>query len=296
MAGVTGRSMQPTSRWGRLKETKVDPLERFGLPSKGDKRLLNFEAQETYYKEIVERYRKVDRTTQDLGTALDEQMASLNITVNHTPKQLITPSAPAAAQNERDRLLMAMRKLREGMVASNRADGFAVQAYSFCIRRAILAKHMESYHPALLHLLERLHPKVSSSIVAQEERLEFVGYLILDLACRQADYAGAFATRNLYRLAESRINAVLQAMVHGQYHLFWKARRTANIYQVKLMEYVDERMRSLTIRCLERAYFTVDAGFLNDVTGMDWDEFVGKYKVPWERDGQMLVLRRRAIR
>lgn len=204
-------------------------------------------------------------------------------------------SLSTAAENERDTLLMAMRKLREGIVASKRADDFAVRAYSFCIRKAILAKHMESYHPALLHLLQILYPK-TSSIIAHRERQEFVGYLILDLACRQEDYAGAFTIRKLYRLVEPLTDAVLQAMIFGHYHLFWETRKAANIYQMKLMEYAEERIRAFTIKCLERAYFTVDAKFLSDVTGMSCTEFFGEYKVPWEQDGQTVVIRRRNIR
>ena len=254
---------------------------------------MNFEAQEIFFKEIVEGYNRAGSIDQDKGTELEEELASLTIAENNAPKHRMATSIMAAAQNEQDRLLMAMRKLREGIVASNRADDFAVQAYKFCIRKAILAKHMESYHPALLHLLRFLHPKAPS--IGHEERREFVGYLILDLACRQADYAGAFAARSLYRLAEPTIDAVLQAMVHGHYHLFWKTRRTANKCQGKLMEYGEARIRVLTIGCLERAYFTVDMKFLSDVTGMDCDEFIGTYKISWGQEGQTVVIRRRKI-
>ena len=38
MARAVGLPMQSTNRWGRLKDIKLDTLESFGLPSKGDKR------------------------------------------------------------------------------------------------------------------------------------------------------------------------------------------------------------------------------------------------------------------
>ena len=59
-------------------------------------------------------------------------------------------------------VLSALRKLREGIVASKRKDAFAVQAYLFCIRVSVLVKHSESYHPAILHLLHHASPVPST--------------------------------------------------------------------------------------------------------------------------------------
>ncbi len=64
-------------------------------------------------------------------------------------------------------VLGALRKLREGIVASKRADDFAVQAYLFCIRLSVLVKHPESYHPAILHLLRRM---VAVSVIPQPQQ------------------------------------------------------------------------------------------------------------------------------
>ena len=53
-------------------------------------------------------------------------------------------NADVSGQKDLSVLIMAMRKLREGIVATKRVDDFSIQAYIFCIRLSILVKHMES--------------------------------------------------------------------------------------------------------------------------------------------------------
>lgn len=79
-------------------------------------------------------------------------------------------------------IAQAMRKLREAIVAIGRIDDFAQGVYIFVIRVTILLRQMESYYPALLHLLQRIHLKNRLSARVFQEML---GYQILDLACRR---------------------------------------------------------------------------------------------------------------
>ena len=94
-------------------------------------------------------------------------------------------NADVSGQKDLSVLIMAMRKLREGIVATKRVDDFSIQAYIFCIRLSILVKHMESYHPAILHLLKKMH---TVQPLTNTELQEFVGYLVLDLAAGKATY------------------------------------------------------------------------------------------------------------
>src|SRR5439155_7885722 len=107
------------------------------------------------------------------GDELGKSFASLSI--SHASSTVQNP-ADRTSEQELSTTLLAMRKLREGIVASQRIDDFAVRAYVYCIRVAILVKHMESYHPALRHLLRNIHPVHPLSGL---ELQEFVGYLIL---------------------------------------------------------------------------------------------------------------------
>jgi hypothetical protein len=91
-----------------------------------------------------------------------------------------------AYQKDLSILILAMRKLRESLLASHRLDSFSTQCCIFIIRFSIQLKHMHSYHPALLYLLCCIHPvlPLPSSILS-----EFSSYLVLDLACRQKGLA-----------------------------------------------------------------------------------------------------------
>src|SRR5579862_2708074 len=231
--------------------------------------------QESYYSKIVERYMAFCAESGG-GSELERQFASLSMQAGTvaedeaSSKQPTTVASPAAiaptnaqtTEKTLSTLLLAMRKLREGIVASSRNDDFSTRAYIFSICAAILMKHMESYHPALLHLLHIIHP---SHPLSATEAHEFIGYLLLDLSCRQQDLAQAFAVRNHYKYSDRRIDAVLRALTHDNYHLFWRARADVDGYQGALMGFAEEEMRMLALKCLGRAYLGVEREFLVQV-------------------------------
>ena len=118
---------------------------------------------------------------------------------------------PPQVSKELSIIMFAMRKIREAIVATSRTDAFALRAYLFIIRATILVKSMEAYHPALHHLLHNIHPV---SHLSAPEQHEFVGYSILDAACRQKDIALAYELRNKYHHRNARVDMVLHALVH----------------------------------------------------------------------------------
>jgi len=187
-------------------------------------------------------------------------------------------------------LILAMRKLREALVATSRTDTFSTQAYIFAIRLSILLRHHESYHPALLYLLKTLHPKLPLS---GPELHEFAGYLVLDLACRRADLAAAYAARREFVLRDERVDAVLGALVHGDYWAFWRVKGAVDAHRARLMEWAEEGVRALALKCIGRTYFSVDVEFVESVAGgRSWEELVRSDGVGWELQGGNVVIRR----
>lgn len=237
------------------------------------------------------------------GDELSRQLSSLSISSESSTSNEPTSIVPAVDSNEllsypiqdvatnKDLsvLTMAMRKLREGIVASKRVDNFSVQAYIFCIRLTILIKHHESYQPAILHLLRTMHTALPLSSV---ELQEFAGYLVLDLACRQQDFAHAYAIRHAYALHDSKVDATLEALVHDNYHKFWKVKRSVDGYKAKLMEFADEVVRLQALKCLGRTYFTVDIEFLERATNTTWLDLKNRYGVGWELDSSKVIIRK----
>lgn len=209
-------------------------------------------------------------------------------------------AALAAASRDLTMVLAALRKLREAIVATGRADDFATQVYLFCIRLAILAKHPQSYHPAILHLLRSIHRRRPLNAV---ELHEVAAYRVLDAACRRGDLAEAYHLRCLYKLRNGTVDTALRALAHDD----WVALRRligggssgvnrggcADGHQIKLLEYAVHDLRVHTLKCFGRAYLRLeDVGFLEASTGIGWAELQKQYNVGWELDGKAVVIRK----
>jgi len=185
--------------------------------------------------------------------------------------------------------MMAMRKLREGIVASNRVDDFSIQAYIFCIRLSILVKQMESYHPAILHLLKRMH---TVQPLSNTELQEFVGYLVLDLACRQDDLAEAYVVRQKYGLHDVKVDTILKALAHDNYCLFWRMRRSVDGHKAKLMEFAEAGMKKQALKCLGRSYLSIDLPSLEQYTNSSWSSLTSTLGVGWQLEGSKVIIRK----
>ncbi|TKX26367.1 hypothetical protein C1H76_1329 [Elsinoe australis] len=96
-----------SSGWGRLRAPQIDPLEAYGLPSKGESRLNDPKTQESYYRKIVDRYMRFCASSGS-GDALEAAFSSMTITApldlrsasraaSRDPSRTSTP-APAVQQ------------------------------------------------------------------------------------------------------------------------------------------------------------------------------------------------------
>lgn len=199
-----------------------------------------------------------------------------------------TLQSPASTKALSD-VVAALRKLREGIVATKRVDDFAVQAYLFCIRLSILVKHSESYHPAILHLLRSIHPHHPLTSV---ELQEVVAYLVLDAACRRGALAEAFALRQRYSLKDTKVNAALTALAHDNYVLFQKVKRSVDGHRARIMEWAEGDLRMHTLKCFGRTYLSVELDFLEQATGSKWADLKQGDGVGWDLEGSKVVIRK----
>ncbi|KAF3767190.1 hypothetical protein M406DRAFT_338010 [Cryphonectria parasitica EP155] len=298
----------PSARWQRLKPVDMDPLESMGLPSKGETRLLDYKVQEHYYTKIVERYLSFCSDASDRAALLDKfaalsitkergsssgtdsavSTASVSTASTSTTASFPTPLLLQTSNKDLSTVLMALRKLREGIVASNRIDDFSTQAYLFCVRTAILVKHTESYHPAILHLLRTIHPRHPLTTF---ELREVTGYLVLDAACRRGDLAEAMAIRSRCRLHDPKIDSILRALARDDYIAFGRLRKSIDGHKAKFLEFCEDTMRRHTLKCFGRAYLSVDLDFLELATGSAFSQLVQQEGVGWHLDGTKVVIR-----
>ena len=253
-------------------------------------RLLDFRTQEDYYSKVVQRYEDFWAGS---GRSLEDAFASLSLDGASLNGYQLVKSGMSDGSNssskELSTILMAMRKIREAVVSSARKDSFALQAYVFIIRATILAKHMESYHPALLHLLHTIHPVTHLTTV---EYNEFVGYYILDLACRQNDLAAAYRVKSRYRYKDDQVEAVVKALVHGDWFTFWNIEYLVTSHQKRLMEWTEDEVRSRALGCLGKAYLSVDKKYLEKAIHWQWEELVEKKNIGWQLEGDVVIIRR----
>ncbi len=185
--------------------------------------------------------------------------------------------------------MSALRKLRESIVASKRTDDFAIQAYLFCIRLAVLVKQPESYHAAILHLLRNIHPEQNLTLM---EFQEVVAYLILDTACRRRELSEAYSLRQKYALGDKKVNDALSALAHDNFILFHRVRRAVDGHRARIMEWAEADLRLHTLKCFGRAYLGVDLKYLETATSSEWDDLKQKDGVGWELDGAKVVIRK----
>ncbi|PKS06769.1 hypothetical protein jhhlp_006843 [Lomentospora prolificans] len=292
----TRGSRSSSNPWGRLKAPDQDALESIGLPSKGDTRLLDFKTQERYYTKIVERYMSFCSDSGQRDELL-RRFASLSLgdaslsgatTLAPGAAARRAPPSPSTTKALSD-IMMALRKLREGIVASNRADDFAVQSYLFCIRLSVLVKHPESYHPAILHLLRNIHPMHSLTSL---EFQEVVSYLVLDAACRRGDLAEAYNLRRQHGLRDGKVYAVLKALTHDNYIAFGKIKAAVDGHKASLMEFAEPDLRVHTLKCFGRSYLSVDRIYLEKSTSTGWESLTSNDGVGWQLDGDKVIIRK----
>ncbi|CAK3920981.1 Hypothetical predicted protein [Lecanosticta acicola] len=273
----------PSGAWSRLKPGPSDPLDVYGLPSKGEPRLHDPKAQESYYSKIVERYMKFCASSNG-DNGLEEAFSSLS--AKETGPQNLDGSRPTrphrASETDRSNdlpnILLAMRKLREGILASRRRDSFAQRAYMFIIHASLLTQSWESYQPALVYLLHNIHPHTPLSA---PELQEFVGYYILDLACRQHKLLEAYEVKTDFKHRDRRVAATLKALVHDDWVRFWRIKRAVDGYQRAIMGFSVEQMRLHALKCLGKGYMNADKAFVERSGDARWEDLV-KGGVGWQ--------------
>lgn len=273
----------------------VQPRCRSNMPLG---RLKSAKAQEDYYKLIAERYLSFCSDAGERDELL-RRFSSLGLepkTKEGNTYSIVIPDTASIESLQQpsntktlSTIMSALRKLREGIVASKRTDDFAIQAYLFCIRLAVLVKQPESYHAAILHLLRNIHPEHNLTLI---EFQEVVAYLILDTACRRRELSEAYSLRQRYALSDKKVNDALAALAHDNFILFHRVRKAVDGHRARVMEWAEPDLRLHTLKCFGRAYLGVDLKYLETATSSDWNDLKQKDGVGWELDGAKVVIRK----
>lgn len=182
---------------------------------------------------------------------------------------------------------MALRKLREAILATKRRDGFARAVFVYSIRVGIQLRSMETYHAALLYYVRSL---CDASPATSREREECQLYHVLDLACRLRDMQRACAAMDKFGLWSSTVGESLHSIITNNWSRFWYCYHLSTDLQRKLLDNMAETIRDHAFASLQRSYFTVDRPFAERCFGQPVDAVSTKYKLQVE--GDTIVLRR----
>ncbi|GAM88021.1 hypothetical protein ANO11243_060500 [Dothideomycetidae sp. 11243] len=278
-----------SSAWGRLRAPAVDPLEAYGLVSKGDTRLNDSKAQESYFRLVVDRYMAFCSASGS-GDSLTQAFSEVHISIP-------PPSTPSSSVAELSRLLSAMRKLRESLTATHRVDAFAQRALLFVLRAALLTSEWETYVPVLGRLLRWHMPaRAAKAPLPNSEASEVLGLAVLDAACRRGSFGDAWALRRTWRARGVRTQAfvdeALRAVVRDDWIAFRRLMGSVDGYARAVLGFAEQAMRMHVLKVIGRGYHRIDLAVLEEWTGMEWDKLVKECGVGWERDGATVMVRR----
>lgn len=197
-------------------------------------------------------------------------------------------------------LLLSLRKLREAVLAtaSTTPIAFSQRLHVFSIKVAIQARHPPSYFPSLRHLLDDLH--TTSNPLPDSELKDHISYLILDYSCRQEDLVSAFElrarARRLYNFQSREVDQVLQAIAHGNWVKFWRARKEVDSFMRAVMDWAEDRVRRQALKAVGKAYLGVDVSWIVEGCTGDstwtWEKLAEREKLGWEKQGDRIIIRK----
>lgn len=235
---------------------------------------------------------------------LEEAFTSLSIEGKSTALSTKPNSANVATEihpsDELSRILTALRKLREGLLAtSNQAPSpvFSQRVHVFNIRLAILAHHPQSYQASLRYILFHLH--TAANPLSLPELKEMTTYLILDTALREGNLVEAYRLRTRARrdfdFASRDIDDTLSAVVSNDWIRFWKVYKRVDGHIRALLHFHEDALRKSVLKAISRSYMKCDVKWIvKSATGgeLSWDELVAREDVGWLRDGDVAIIRK----
>lgn len=208
------------------------------------------------------------------------------------------------ADEELSSILTALRKLREGILATSRTAEsplFSQRVHIFNIRLAILALHPESYHASLRYLLGNLHSP--DHPLPQSELREMTSLLLLDTALRLGDIMEAYRirvkARATFKYRDRDVDQILQAIVRNDWPLFWRVRNRVDGYMRAIMHWHMDSLRKTALKTIGKSYLKVDIKWIvQSTTGneLDWDQLVVQENIGWLREDDNAIIRKPKVK
>lgn len=248
----------------RLRPTVSSP--EFGHISRvdGDKKLLDYETQELFFGQIKERHtlRKLRDTTEDTN---DVDQGSI------------------------DACMSALRKLREGIVASRREDLFAIDVFERTVRCAILVNHKDAYMPTMRYLIRTLYPNAQGRICLKSRDILHSLYLIHLFMI--GDHTEYMVERSKLGERKGLAHEIVRAYIQGNWTRWHHLLKDAAFLEAKLMQQTFSIMADHVLSTISASYMAVDIAWLTKASSDHWRAKV-KDNPLWSLDEATLIFKR----
>ncbi|OKL63129.1 hypothetical protein UA08_01626 [Talaromyces atroroseus] len=235
----------------------------------------------------------------EIAAGLIAKTERLSLTTTQ-PQQRSTGEKQRPPAAELSSLLMSLRKLREGILATSSTTPvtFQQQVHIFSIRFSILARHPPSYFSSLRYLLENLH--TTSHPLTKHELTEFTSYLVLDYACRQNSLAPAYMlliqSKQKYGFQSLVVDRILSALIHDNWITFWRTHKEVDGYTRAIMNWATDHVMRQALKAVGRTYLSVNVSWLLETcTGDDgwtWQDLAERERLGWQLEGESIIIRK----
>ena len=250
----------------RLRETSHEQI--YGLVSRvdGDRKLVEPRVQELYFTSICKKLS--GKSVHELAGKWIDTEGSETGSMCHEPVK--------------DSVLIDLRKLREGIVASGRSDEFVIDVFECSIRCALLGNELDSFLPAARYLLTDVYNVLTTGSATSNrlclkdcsfhQRCHAICELYLLHLCSMDDYSEFVHQRSIMKDERSIADAVLSSLVQGNWIRWAKIRRQANSLQLVLIDKTAYKMQRHAVSSIGACYLSVNLDWVKTICHDVWEQ------------------------
>ena len=184
-------------------------------------------------------------------------------------------------QQKKESKVVGLRKLREGLLSSDRRDSFAIEVYEWSVRECLEEKNFAELFKSLSHLVEHLYILETTN----DKQLQIVGLHLLFLICSTDGLANTHKFKQIVSRVSHSQNTAIQFAEHVlaafiadlDFLSLSRCWETANIQQRLILEMVLPQTRVTTLAIIKGAYYTFPANDLARLLCLDSCDALSDY-------------------
>lgn len=190
-------------------------------------------------------------------------------------------------------ILASLRKLREALLHT-KPEEFNKIVYIVSVRLSTSIGHYQSYLPGIKYLLEDC-----PHLLTVEETKEMANLMVLHFLHfnNEPQFAMKYYFKYLKDEGAYRTWDIIESWIHKDYLNWFRLYNTeTHNLRSKLMNFGVPKMVPIMIKSITKSYFTYqyeDFKILLLPNGTSYEDLIGEYLAPWEKNGDTILVRNR---